>query len=139
MKKKICLIIILLVVLIINANAYHSLKYVDNTTKNYVCKFNINNSDYMANYDYVYNIETDSFDHIINSSYYEEFTYGDSDVYKGSKEYYLGLDSGYRVEFDDSKKVLKLCRDEVLLDYSGTYDSFKEFIEETNFKCEEQL
>ena len=139
MKKRVCLIILLLIMLLINAHYFNKLEYYSDGGKKYVCAYNINNSEFNINYDYVYNINTDNFGHIIDSEYYEEFTYDDDYYYSSSKDYYINNFNGFEISYDDSKKVIKLFRNGILNNSENDYNSFKKYIEDANFKCEEQL
>jgi hypothetical protein len=137
MKKRICLILVLLVISIINANVYNSVKFVDYNGKDYICTYVIKNDEFDIEYNYVFNINTDSYGHITNSDYYEEFKYGIDTYYNSSKDFYLNDERDFKVSVDDDNRIIKLSRTDFL--NVTDYSSFKEYIEDTNFKCEEKL
>ncbi len=139
MKKRVCLIVFLLIMLIINVHYYNKLEYFSTSQKKYICSYNIYNLEFNINYDYVYNIDTDNFGHIINSKYYEEFTYNDDYYYNNSRDYYKNNSNDFEFSYDDSKKVIRLVRNNILNNNENDYSDFKKYIEDTNFKCEEQL
>lgn len=139
MKKLVAICGVLLIVFIINVHTYNRNEYLDTTQHNYKCTMNMYSEDLQINYDYVFKVLTDNQGHILSDIYYEEFTYNIDDYYYQSKEFYSKFEDDSTRIFDDDKKIIKLEHEYNLSNTYDNYESFKESIENKQFKCEEIL
>jgi hypothetical protein len=144
MNKKVSIItkllaIVLFITLIINVNIYNRNTYIEYNPHNYKCIMNMYNEDLKISYDYAFNVLTDNEGHIQSDEYYEEFKYEIQDYYNQSKKFYENFEDDLSRIYDDEHMIIKSIKTYDLSNAYDNYESFKNSIENQQFKCEEIL